>query len=146
MNEAVTILDDIAKAPLEVLKFLASSKGQLIEGIVETGVETVLPQLTAAINIFNKYATEAVKVQTLSVSAAAGSVSTQKAAAVVNSIGSEIISFAESNGLATPTGSELLELNDLVVKFMNVLKPAPATPAPTASTIPATTVTAVKTK
>jgi hypothetical protein len=136
---AITVLDDIAKAPGEVLKWLASPKGQAIEGIVETGLEVAIPQITGIVNIFNKYTTEAVKVQALAVAsgAAAGSASTQKAAAVVNEVGPEVLAFAQANGLAAPTAAELLELNDLAVKFIQVFKPA----APVA---PITNVTAVK--
>jgi hypothetical protein len=135
-SEVVTVLDDIAKAPGEVLKWLASPKGQAIEGIVETGLEVAIPQITGIVNIFNKYTTEAIKVQALAVAsgATAGSASTQKAAAVVNEVGPEVLSFAQANGLAQPTAAELLELNDLAVKFIQVFKPA----------APNTTVTAVK--
>lgn len=136
---AVTVLDDIAKAPEEVLKWLASPKGQAIEGIVESGLEVAIPQITGIVNIFNKYTTEAVKIQTLAVAAGAtaGSASTQKAAAVVNEVGPAVLSFAEANGLAEPTGAELLKLNDLAVEFIQIFKPK----APTA---PVTNVTAVK--
>lgn len=147
-NKVITILDDVAKVPEEVLKFLASPKGQLLETIGETALETALPQITGIINIFNKYATEAVKVETLSVASAAapGTTSTQKAAAVVNDVGPEVLAFAQANGLAAPTAAELLQLNNLAVEFLQVFKPASSVPAPTASTIPATTVTAVKNK
>lgn len=140
-----TILDDIAKAPLTVLKWLASSQGQALTGVVETGVETVFPLATSAINIFNKYVTEAIKVQALSLGAAPGSVSIQKAAAVVNSIGPEIVSFAQANGMAAPTAAELLTLNNLAVQFLNTLRPA-GTPAPatTSQTVGASTITATK--
>lgn len=140
-----SILDDIAKAPLTVLKWLASPGGQALTGIVETGVETVFPLATGAINIFNRYVTEAIKVQALSNGAAPGSVSTQKAAAVVNAIGPEIIAFAEANGMAAPTAAELLTLNNLAVQFLNVLRPA-GTPAPatTSQTVGASTITATK--
>lgn len=140
-----SILDDIAKAPLTVLKWLASPTGQALTGIVETGVETVFPLATGAINIFNKYVTEAIKVQALSVGAAAGTVSTQKAAAVVNSIGPEIIAFAQASGMAAPTAAELLTLNNLAVQFLNTLRPA-GTPAPatTSQTVGASTITTAK--
>jgi hypothetical protein len=139
MSEVITVLDDIAKAPGEVLKWLASPKGQAIKEIVETGLEVAIPQITGIVNIFNKYTTEAVKVQTLAVAAgtAAGTASTQKAAAVVNEVGPEVLAFAQANGLAAPTEAVLLELNDLAVKFIQVFKPA----APVA---PVTNVTAVK--
>ncbi len=119
-----SILGDIVKTPLTVLKWLASPTGQAVEGIVETDVEAIFPLATGVINIFNKYATEAIKVEALGASAGPGTVSTQKAAAVVNSVGPEVIAFAQANGLATPTAAELLTLNNLAVEFLNVFKPA----------------------
>lgn len=153
--KAITILDDIAKAPGVVLKWLATPKGQALVTIGETALETAIPQLTGIVNVFNRYTTEAVKVQALSVAAGdtPGTNSTQKAAAVVNEVGPEVLSFAQANGMAAPTSAELLKLNDLAVEFMQVFKPASAatsTPAPVIPPTPipvdppVTTVTAVK--
>lgn len=137
----ITLLDDLAKVPGKVLKWLATPMGQEVVTIGEAAAETIAPQITGVVNIFNRYITEAVKVQALAVAsgAAAGTVSTQKAAAVVNTVGPEAISFAEQNGLAVPTADELLKLNNLAVEFMQVFKPAGVSTAP-----PPTVVTAVK--
>lgn len=121
----MSVLDKIAKAPLEVLKWLGTPAGQVVVGIGEAAVETAVPALTGVVNIFNKYLTEAVKVETLAVAsgAAPGTTSIQKAAAVTNTVGPEVIAFAEANGLAVPTADEILKLNNLAVEFLQVFKP-----------------------
>jgi hypothetical protein len=145
-NKIVTILDDIAKAPEEVLAWLGSPTGEAVVSIGETALETALPQVTGIVNIFNKYLTEAIKVETISVAAATqpGTASVQKAQAVVADVGPQVIAFAEANGLATPTADEILKLNNLAVEFLQVFKPAPAAPTPTTAVVPETTVTDVK--
>jgi hypothetical protein len=139
-----SILDAIGHSAEAVLHFMGSQQGQTAVGLVETGIEIYAPAATGAINIFNKFATEAVKVQALGVAAGATAGSnTQKAAAVIGTVGPEAIAFARANGLQDPTASDLQEMNDLAVKFMNLWKPK-ATAAPTGNIqtqIPASTAT-----
>lgn len=119
------ILEGIGKAPLAILRLLASPMGQKAVAIGETIVETEFPLATGVINIMNKYASEIMKVQALGAAAASSVVTNEaKAAAVVNEAGPVAIAFAQANGLATPTADELLKMNNLVVEFMNVFKPA----------------------
>jgi hypothetical protein len=129
-----TVLEKIGEAPLEVLKFLATSKGQAVVAIGEELVETAAPMSTGIIDLLNKYGTEIIKAQALGATAAAGATTdTLKAAAVVNEVTPDVVSFAEQNGLATPTADEILKMNNLVVEFMSIFKPAATTTATTSS-------------
>lgn len=126
-----SILNAIAHAPVDVLKWMATPKGKAAVGIIEAGIEIPFPLLTGAINIFNTFAGEAVKVETLAVAAGSSEGNgTEKAAAVINDVTPEVLAFAEAHGLQQPTADEIKKMNDLAVEFLNLFKPkSSATPA-----------------
>jgi hypothetical protein len=121
----MNLLDKIADVPGDVLKWLATPGGQALVGIGETALEVAVPQATGVVNIFNRYLAEEIKVQALAMAAGAapGTASAQKAAAVVNAVGPEVLMFAEKNGLEPLTADELLKLNNLAVEFLQVFRP-----------------------
>lgn len=128
-----SILSGVGHFAAAVLKWFGSPTGQLLTTATEAAVETWVPASAGAINLFNKFATEAIKVETLGVAAGvqAGQGSEQKAAAVISAVGSEAVNFAEKNGLETPTGDKLKRMNDLAVEWLNLFVPKNTLTAPT---------------
>lgn len=90
------------------------------------GVADIIDPALAGINpLINSWTQEIFKAEALA--AAAGSqdgTGTQKSAMVMNAVVPQVVQFAEANGLATPTGTDLDLANSLLVQFLNVFKPA----------------------
>lgn len=150
----MSILDTIGNDLKKFLGWMGSPKGQTILGTGEAIIEDVLPAATGIINIANKWLTQIFTVQTLATQAGAQTGSnTEKASAVINTVGPEVISFAQSLGISAPTAAQLLTLNNLLVAFVNgfaaptTTVPAPAPVISTATTqVGSSTVTVEKSK
>ena len=123
----------------KVFGWVGSPKGQAIVAVVEGAAEDVFPAATGAINLLNSWGTEIFKVQSMAESAGATGSNTQKAAAVLSTVTPQVLSFAQENGLPTPTAASIQKINDNIVEVLNLLTgvaPAPATPAPTPTPAP----------
>jgi len=141
----MSILDTIGSDLKKFLGWMGSPKGQTIIGTGEAIVEDVLPAATGIINIANKWLTQIFTVQTLATQAGAQTGSnTEKASAVINTVGPEVISFAQSLGISAPTAAQLLTLNNLLVAFVNGFA-APGTTVSIPVTSTATTQVGVST-
>ena len=117
-----SILDTIGNDAKKVFSFLSSSKGQAIVTTVETAVTDIDPTLSGIFTIVNSWMSEIFKTQALASAAAAttGS-STQKAAIALSSITPQVLSFAQANGLNTPTAADLSTINNALVTVLNTL-------------------------
>jgi hypothetical protein len=132
-----TICTDVKK----VFAFLGSSKGQAIVQTGETVVEDVATlagigaPVQAGLNILNNWMIEAVKLQAIGSAAAAVTGSDEtKAAAVISTMGPQVLAFAQENGFPAPTAANLLIINNSLVAALEALgasTPA-ATPTPAA--------------
>lgn len=106
----------------KVFGWLGSPTGQAIVATGEGIVETVFPAATGIINLINKWATEAIKVEGIAVAAGSGDGSgTQKAAIVLNSLTPEVLDFAKANGLPAPTAATIASINTDIVSILNKL-------------------------
>lgn len=120
-----SILSGVGHFAEAVLNWLGSPVGQGTVNLIESGIETFVPATAGAINLFDIFAKEAVKIEVIGTAAASqpGQSSTQKAAAVLANVGPEVINFAEQYGLQQPTADELKKMNDLAVEWLNLFKP-----------------------
>lgn len=114
----------------KVFGWLASPTGSAVIATVEGTVESVFPAATGIINLINKWATEAIKVEGIAV--AAGSTTgtgDQKAAIVLNTLTPEVLAFAKANGLPAPTAATIALVNNNVVAILNLLSGQTTPPA-----------------
>lgn len=128
-----TFLSDVCKDAKKVFSFLVSKQGQKDIAGVEMAAETVTTAidpaagavLTGAIDIANNGLSEIIRVESLAAAAGAQSgTGAEKSAAVISAITPSVLSYAEKNGLAAPTGTQIQDMVDGLVKFLNSLPPA----------------------
>jgi hypothetical protein len=115
----------------KVFGWIGSPKGQAIVAVAEGAVEDAFPAATSAIGLLNSWGTEIFKVQSMAEAATATGSNLQKAAAVLNTITPQVLGFASTNGLPTPTSAAINKINDNLVEVLNLLTgvaSAPATP------------------
>jgi hypothetical protein len=118
MSWLSTLGSDVKK----VFGWLGSPKGQAILSAGEGLVETLDPALDGIVNLTNTWLQEIFKAESLATAASAGTGSgVQKAAIVLNSVTPQVLSFAASQGLPTPTGVDLQNANNALVAFLNAL-------------------------
>lgn len=118
-----SILGTIGADAKKVFAYIVSPQGQAVISTGETALETLDPALTGLFAIANVALAEVLKVEALA--AAAGSATgtgAQKLTAVVSATSSEIIAFAEKNGLPTPTGATIQNAINGLVAFANALE------------------------
>jgi hypothetical protein len=116
----------------KVFGWLASPKGQAVVQLGEGIVEDAFPAATGVINIFNTWATEAFKVQAIA-EAAGSDVGAQKASVLLNTITPEVLAFAKTHGLPTPTADKLAQVNNAIILAINILSGTETVPTPPAA-------------
>lgn len=127
-----TFLDHVGSDVVKVFAWIGSPAGRTAVGAGEAVVEDVFPAATGIVNLLNSWVAEAIKTQALATAAGAqqGS-STQKAAATINAIMPQLLSFAQQEGLPAPDAATIAKINNNVVEILNSLAP-PTTAAPKA--------------
>lgn len=121
-----SVLAKIGADVKEVFAYIGSPQGQAVIAAGEGVVETVAPQLTGVINLANGFITEAAKTEALAAAAGAQTGSgVQKLNAVVAAVTPQVLAFAKSNGLPTPTSATIQAAANGIVAFLNALEAAP---------------------
>lgn len=119
----------------KVFSFLSSPAGQAVvsagEAVAEGAATAVNPAagaaLTGALALANAGLTEVIKTEALAAAAEQQSgTGAQKAAAVTAAITPQVLAYAQQNGLAAPTSTQIQTIVNSLVGFLNAL-PAPAT-------------------
>lgn len=114
----MSFLKAIAKVPLAVFHFLASSQGQAVITAGEGVAVTLFPQLQGLVSIINSWTSKIITTETIA--EAAGSASgtgTQKAAAVLAAIQPEIAKY-----FPAMTADKIAEANAHLVAFLNAFE------------------------
>lgn len=129
MASFVSVLKHIGMAPVEVLKWLGSPKGQVVSTEVEQALEIPFPLLTGFFNLFNIGVKKVFTIEALGAATLANTPGSSeiKAAAVVEDLTPLALQFAKENGLPAPTVEQIQDfVNHLVGAGNAFLGPAKA--------------------
>jgi hypothetical protein len=116
-----------------VLGWAGSPTGQKVIGVVETGVEAIVPASAPVVNLFNEWAAKAYTVEAIGAAAAANAVTgADKSIAVTEAIEPTVLQYAQSEGLSPRTAAQIQAANDAAVAFIKAMtdEPAPIPAAP----------------
>jgi hypothetical protein len=127
-------LSTLGKDVGKVFGWLGSPKGQAIVGAGEAVAEAVCPALDGVLGITNTWLQEIYKAQALATAAGATGTAggAQKAAMVLNALSPQVLAFAKTQGLPTPTATDLQTANNALVAFLNALGAGSSTVSTTA--------------
>ena len=129
-----TFLSKVGADFKKVFAFLGTPKVQSAivagEALGEGIAHAFNPGLAVFDPLISNWTQEIFKAEALAAAAGQQSGSgPQKAAMVLNTLTPQVVTFAEQNGLAIPTGNNLNLANSLLVQFLQVFKPADTTVA-----------------
>lgn len=112
---------------VKVFAWAGSPKGQQVIGTGEGVLEAVLPISIPIVSLFNSWFQKAYVVEALAVAAGKGTGSgIDKAALAIQTIGPQVLQYAQQEGLAPRTAQQIQAANDAVVAFINAMtQPAP---------------------
>lgn len=109
--------------------WFGSPAGKAIVATGEAAIEEIVPVSTPLVNLFNAWAAKAYNVEAIAVAAGkATGTGAEKAVIVEAAIESEVLQYAQQDGLAVRTATQIQDANDGIIKFINAMTQAPVAP------------------
>jgi len=125
-----SVLSTFGKDVKKVFAWIGSPAGQ---ATIQTGgavVEAIDPALTGIVTLAEGWIKNAFTVESLAVAAAQqNGTSTQKAAAVMQSMTPAVLQYAQQAGLPAPTAAQIQAANNAIVAFLNAFAATTTTAA-----------------